>query len=107
MEYQLVMNYKENEVLRRSFSALAMETFGINFEKWYAAGGWNGHYVPCSFRHEDRIIANVSVNTMKLLVEGEIENAIQIGTVMTEPSFRGQGLAGRLMERVLEEYEEK
>ncbi|MBO1265704.1 GNAT family N-acetyltransferase [Proteiniclasticum sp. SCR006] len=106
MAYTLVSNYKEDPVLRKSFAALAKETFGIDFEKWHAAGGWNKNYIPYSFCSEDRIIANVSVSTMKVLVESEMHKAVQIGTVMTEPSHRGKGLAGTLLRHVLEEHED-
>lgn len=107
MEYQFVKDYKENKMLRESFSRLAKETFGIDFVKWYDAGGWNSHYIPYSFSHDNRIIANVSVNTMQLMISGEVHKAIQIGTVMTEESHRGQGLASRLMEKVLEDFDEE
>ena len=105
MDYRLVSNYKENPVLRESFAALAKETFGIDFLKWHAAGGWNEDYIPYSFSSDDGIIANVSVSTMNLLMEGEMHKAIQIGTVMTEPSHRGKGLAGSLLLHVLKAHE--
>jgi len=107
MEYQFVKDYSDNEMLRKSFSELAKETFGIDFEKWYDAKGWNSNYIPYSFFHDNRIIANVSVNRMELMIFGELHKAIQIGTVMTEKSHRGQGLASRLMEKVLEDFDEE
>lgn len=106
MTYRLVSNYKDNPELRASFTALAKETFGIDFEKWHAAGGWNEDYIPYSYSSDERIIANVSVSTMELLMEGKKQKAVQIGTVMTEPSFRGKGLAGSLLLHVLKEYED-
>lgn len=106
MTYRLVSNYKDNPELRASFAALAKETFGIDFEKWHAAGGWNEDYIPYSYSSDERIIANVSVSTMELLMEGKKQKAVQIGTVMTEPSHRGKGLAGSLLLHVLKEYEE-
>ncbi|HSR03805.1 MAG TPA: GNAT family N-acetyltransferase, partial [Proteiniclasticum sp.] len=45
--------------------------------------------------------------TMEILISGEIHKAIQIGTVMTEKGHRGQGLASRLMEKVLEDFNEE
>ena len=105
LTYRLVSNYKDNPELRASFAALAKETFGIDFEKWHAAGGWNEDYIPYSYSSVERIIANVSVSTMELLMEGKKQKAVQIGTVMTEPSHRGKGLAGSLLLHVLKEYE--
>ena len=107
MEYQFVKDYKENKMLRESFSRLVKETFGIDFAKWYDAGGWNRHYIPYSFSYDNRIVANVSVNTMQLMILGELHKAIQIGTVMTEENHRGKGLASRLMEQVLEDFDEE
>lgn len=54
----------------------------------------------------DQVVANVSVNTMELIAAGEMKKAIQIGTVMTHPDYRRQGLALDLMNRVLADYEE-
>ena len=107
MEYQFVKDYKENKMLRESFSRLVKETFGIDFAKWYDAGGWNSHYIPYSFSYDNRIVANVSVNTMQLMILGELHKAIQIGTVMTEENHRGKGLASGLMEQVLEDFDEE
>ena len=107
MEYQFAKDYKENKMLRESFSRLVKETFGIDFAKWYDAGGWNRHYIPYSFSYDNRIVANVSVNTMQLMILGELHKAIQIGTVMTEENHRGKGLASRLMEQVLEDFDEE
>ena len=107
MEYQFVKDYKENKMLRESFSRLVKETFGIDFAKWYDAGGWNRHYIPYSFSYDNRIVANVSVNTMQLMILGELHKAIQIGTVMTEENHRGKGLASGLMEQVLEDFDEE
>ncbi len=42
---------------------------------------------------------------MHLLIDGKRKEAIQLGTVMTDPDYRGQGLAGCLMKRVVTAYE--
>lgn len=105
MEYRFVRNYRDDDMLRKSFSQLAKKTFGIDFEKWYEAGGWNQHYIPYSFQKDHEIIANVSVNTMELVIHGERCQAIQIGTVMTDPLHRRQGLARNLLKRVFEDFD--
>ena len=104
MEYTFVRNCRDDETLRKSFSSLAKRTFGIDFEKWYESGGWNRNYIPYSFRWGDEIIANVSVNTMELVIRGKRHKAIQIGTVMTDPQHRRKGLAAGLMKRVMEDF---
>ncbi|WP_413301798.1 GNAT family N-acetyltransferase [Bacillus sp. 1P10SD] len=96
--------YKENETLRESFNELALNTFGIEFETWYQHGYWTDKYQPYSFIDQGRVVANVSVNLLNLVIEGESRRAIQIGTVMTHPDYRNQGLSRKLMEIVLEDF---
>ena len=53
----------------------------------------------------EKIVSNVSANLMKFMQNGVERNYIQIGTVMTDPNYRKQGLAAKLMECVIEDYE--
>ncbi|WP_339306835.1 GNAT family N-acetyltransferase [Paenibacillus sp. FSL L8-0435] len=106
-ELIFMKNYKNNEVLRKSFFELAVNTFEINFEDWYQQGYWGERYIPYSYVDGDQVIANVSVNILELIIQGEKKKAIQIGTVMTHPDYRGKGLSTHLMNKVLEEYENK
>lgn len=69
--------------------------------------GFGENDTPFSFVDGDQVIANVSVNIIELIIHGEKKKAIQIGTVMTHPDYRGKGLSARLMNKVLEEYENK
>jgi len=101
-----VKDYKEQESLRLSFDALARETFGISFEKWYQEGYWDGHYIPYSFSDEGRIVSNVSANRMTIYIDGIETHAIQIGTVMTHPDYRRRGLAYELLQKVFEDFDE-
>lgn len=100
-------DYKNNEALRKSFFELATDTFGLSFENWYQKGFWSERYIPFSFVEGDKIIANVSVNILELIINGERKKAIQIGTVMTHPEYQRRGLSANLMNKVLEEYENK
>lgn len=100
-----VKNYKEDETLRRSLSALAKSTFGISFEAWYQKGCWDDHYIPFSFHDEGKVVANVSVNIMSLVIDGVNIPAIQIGTVMTHPDYRRRGLAYELFQKIFETYD--
>ncbi|KOY16063.1 GNAT family N-acetyltransferase [Paenibacillus xylanivorans] len=106
-ELIFMKNYKNYEALRKSFFELAVNTFEINFEDWYQQGYWGERYIPYSYVDGDQVIANVSVNILELIIHGEKKKAIQIGTVMTHPDYRGKGLSTRLMNKVLEEYENK
>jgi predicted N-acetyltransferase YhbS len=98
-------DYKKNEELRKSFNELATLVFGLNFEDWYKKGYWNNRYIPFSYAEGAKVIANVSVNLLDFVINGEKKRAIQIGTVMTHPDYRHRGLSASLMNKVLEEYE--
>jgi len=103
-----IKDYKDNELVRKSFNELAAIIFGgLNFEKWYKAGYWTDKYNPYSFLDGDQIVANVSVSEIDLVVDGQEKRAIQIGTVMTHPDYRNKGLSRELMNRVIEDYENK
>ncbi|WP_066498821.1 GNAT family N-acetyltransferase [Abyssisolibacter fermentans] len=105
--YYLVKNYKDDDKLRKSFNELTRKTFGFDFEQWYQQGYWQERYIPYSLLCDDVIVANVSVNTIDFLVNGELKHTIQIGTVMTDELYRNQGLITYLMETVFKEYEKR
>jgi GNAT superfamily N-acetyltransferase len=105
-DFELVSDYKHIEKLRISFNQLASQCFGIDFERWYQAGFWNENYICYSFKHDNRIVSNVSVSKLNWIIEGKEYRALQIGTVMTAPEFRKQGLACRLMKFVLDTYQD-
>lgn len=107
MEYQLIRDYKHNDCLRKSFQELTRKTFGFDLEEWYRDGYWGDSYIPYSFVDGDKVISNVSVNQMHITMDGEIKNLIQLGTVMTEESYRNRGLGRLLIEEVMKEYNGK
>lgn len=93
-----------NAAKRKSFNDLAKSTFDISFKTWFQSGYWSDRYAPYTFCLEDRVIANVSVNTIDTLWNGTSRRYLQIGTVMTDPEFRHRGLSRQLMEKVLEDH---
>jgi len=103
--YQLVSDYKDIETYKNSFNELAKLVFGLDFKKWYEKGCWNDNYICYSYIDGDKIIANASINKMALVANGKEYKAIQVGTVMTHPDYRGQGLSGKLMNHIIEKYE--
>jgi predicted GNAT family N-acyltransferase len=104
MKYTYVTDYKENNILRNSFNELTEKTFGFNFIQWFNSGFWGEKYIPCSLADGEKIIANVSVNKMDFNMDGTEKHYIQIGTVMTDREYRGQGLSRYLMGRVIAKY---
>lgn len=107
MRYKLVKNYKSNTVLVKSFNELTEKTFGFNFIKWQEGGFWSEKYIPYSLVDGDQVIANVSVNLMDFVLDGGKKHYIQLGTVMTDANYRGQGLCRYLIEHVIKEYQDK
>lgn len=106
-EYTYIKGYRDNENLRDGLNKLTEETYGFNFRKWYEDGYWGEGYIPYSLLDDGKLVANVSVNIMKINILGEEKNYIQIGTVMTDEKYRNQGLSRFLMEKVLSEWENK
>ncbi len=106
-EFSLLIGYKDVEPLRYSFNTLARKTFGIDFERWYRSGYWTKQYIPYSLAKNGQVVANVSVSFMPVNIDGATMTMAQIGTVMTDPDFRGRGLSRILMKTVLEEWAPK
>lgn len=101
MELQFSNQVRCNGALRAAYNALTQKTYGFSFESWYQSGYWGNAHVPYTLFDGGQAVANVSVNRMDLLLDGEVRTCFQIGTVMTDPAYRGHGLSRRLMEAVL------
>lgn len=104
MALTLSTHIKETPAHRRSFDALAQGVFGLSFEVWYRAGYWGDQYIPYALLDGDTVVANASVSIIDTLWQGEPRRYIQLGTVMTDPAWRGQGLSKALMERILADW---
>ena len=104
---KLVCNYMKDEELRHKLNSLTRQTFYFDFENWVTGGYFEGDYIPYSFLEDERIVSNVSANKMCFMQNGRVKNYIQIGTVMTEPAYRKQGLAGKLLHYIIEKYEDE
>ena len=104
-QFELISDYKDYNELRLSFNRLAQSTFGIDFEAYYQRGFWNDKYICHSYLDGGKVISNVSVSFLDVVLNGSKIGAVQIGTGMTYPEYRGQGLAGSLMKYVLEKYQ--
>jgi predicted GNAT family N-acyltransferase len=116
MSYELISNYQHIEMYRHSFNNLARQTFGIDFEQWYQQGFWTNRFICYSYIDQDQIIANVSISKVELILPsvgsantsseaGISIKALQLGTVMTAPAYRHQGLSRRLIRTVLDKYD--
>lgn len=105
--YDYVVDYKGDDMLRKSFNSLTKKVYGFDFTDWYLNGYWSDRYRPYSLLNGDTIVSSISVNVMDFLVNGEKRTYIQIGTVMTDPQYRNQGLNRILLEKVLLDWRGK
>lgn len=106
-EYTFCSDIRDNEQIRHSYTKLALGTFGIDFEQWHQKGYWGGSYIPYVLLDGDRVVSGVAVNIMDVQLDGTTRRYVQLGTVMTDPNYRGKGLNRWLMERVIGEWKEK
>ena len=104
---ELISDYMKDERSRHMLNALTQKTFGFDFEGWVTNGFFEGDYIPYSLVENGVMISNVSANNMRFMQNGVIKNYIQLGTVMTDENYRKQGLAAKLMQHVIKEYEDK
>ena len=105
MSQQVVRDFRENELLRHGFDALAQQVFGISFEAWYRQGYWTDRYRPYLLVQDDLPVACAAANLQDLWWDGRVRRCIQIGTVMTAPAARGQGFARQLIKEILQDWE--
>ncbi|MBQ8953392.1 MAG: GNAT family N-acetyltransferase [Clostridia bacterium] len=106
MDLEYRDDIRDDEALRASFNALTRRVFGFDFADWHAGGWWTDErtgYTPHALVCGGQVAANVSATPISFQMAGETLRALQLGTVMTAPEWRGQGLQRRLMARVLDE----
>lgn len=96
--------YIESPQWRAPFNQLSKEVFGLDFEPWYQQGGWDSRYEPFTFYVGAKAVANVSITKVNLKVDDVEVKGIQVGTVMTDPSYRRLGLSKALFERIFVAY---
>jgi len=83
---------------------LIMEVFGFSFGTWHALDLWRDDYECFSIIEKETMLANVSVYRLKLLIEGNPIDCLQIGAVATKKEYRGQGLSRKIMEAIFSKY---
>lgn len=106
-EYEFTKSVREDQKVRKSFNLLAQNTFGINFEPWYQNGYWRNDYIPYVLLNGDKVVSNVSVNIINTRWENQTKHYVQLGTIMTDKEFRGNGLSRWLIDKVLMDWKDK
>jgi predicted N-acetyltransferase YhbS len=105
MPYTLRTNYREQQAYRDAYFRFTSHVFaGTSFAAWYEKGGWNAHYQVFSLFDGEDVVANVSVSTLTVLLDGQRARGLQFSAVGTLPAYRRQGWSRQLMAHVLEQY---
>ncbi|QJB39115.1 GNAT family N-acetyltransferase [Chitinophaga oryzae] len=102
--YSYIAGIKDNNPVRLSFDQLSVHTFRLSFEPWYQAGYWDDSCVPHVLLDGDTVVANATVNILRVRWQGQEKTWLQLGTVMTHPDYRHQGLSRWLMDKIFEEW---
>lgn len=74
----------------------------VNFRRWYELGGWDERYRAFAIANDGAIVANASLQQMRIVLDGRELTGWQLGAVGVLPEWRGQGLQRRIMPRLLE-----
>lgn len=107
-EFTFYKNYREKEKLREAFFQFTPKAlYGADFRLWYQLGFWENSYIPYSFFKDEIIVSNASVCEMKIILNGQEFDAVQLATVGTLPEYQHQGLSRKLIEHILEDYKSK
>lgn len=106
-EYICTNIVRDDEIIRKSFDALSLKTFGLSFETWHTKGYWKDNYIPYVLIYDNKVVANVSVSIMNMNYNGLQKHYFQLGTIMTDTQYRKQNLSRYLMNIVLADLEGK
>lgn len=105
-KYTYLIQYQDEGKWRESFNSLTQKTYRFDFEKWYQSGYWDENCILYSLAEGDKVVSNVTVNVIRFTVLGIEKKFIQIGTVMTDPDYKKQGLSRALMEKVMLDWQD-
>jgi GNAT superfamily N-acetyltransferase len=106
-KFEIHDNYRDNGALRDEFFLFTGKIYPrFDFSGWFMRGYWLDNYIPISIVVDNKIVSNISITKMKILLEGRLQNGIQIGTVGTIPEYRKQGLSRVLMAYILDKYKD-
>lgn len=105
--YQFDYDYKNTDFRREALNRMTKETWGFSFEHWYQNGFWPDSCVPYSLFDLQKMVSHVTATIFTFALEGKTLKALQLGTVMTDPDYRGRGLSRWLIDRVLEDFDQQ
>ncbi len=101
--YLYQTDYRADPAKCHRLAALALRVFDLDLTTWQE----NDRYVPHSLFDGDILVSNASASRQDYLIDGRLWRTLQLGTVMTDPAYRGQGCAARLIANVLDLWENR
>ena len=100
-EYVFCNRINEEKEIFKSFNELGKSSFGLSFDSV------GGKYEPHVLVDGNTVCANISVNQITFIYNGERRCYIQLGTVMTKKEYRKQGLSRWIMEWILNKWKDQ
>ncbi len=88
---------KLNELLKDIF---------LDFKFWYDVNLWDDNYESYSITVDDKIVSNICIYKAKIRFSGKEHLALSVGAVATHEDYRGQGLSRKLMEHIIDKYQD-
>lgn len=100
---QMLFHNSDDKAYQASLNKLLKDIF-LDFQFWYDLDLWDENYGSYSYVQRGEIISNICVYKMEILYGGQPHWALSVGAVATREDYRGQGLARKLMERIIDRY---
>jgi len=88
----------------KQINDLMLHCLDFSFDRFHAKGVWNDDYERYSIFDNGIMVASISVYKMKMVINGEQKEFLQIGAVATREEYRCKGLSRKIMEHILSRY---
>ncbi len=73
------------------------DVFGVSFASWDEAGFWDPRYVPTTLFDDEVAVANASIYSLDMVIDGRPCRVAQVCTCATREGWRDQGLGSGLL----------
>jgi GNAT superfamily N-acetyltransferase len=103
-DYKYIKIGSSDGELKSAYHKYTRSVFGFDLELFDKQGQWTNRYIPNSYISNNGIIANISASIMKLQLNKDNIEGVQLGAVGVLEEYRKRGLAKKLMNRVFQEY---
>lgn len=98
----VTIDHRSDVAWHRAFIDYVPRVFSrASFKGWYELAGWDEGYRSVAIADDDEIVANASVQRMKIVLQGREITGWQLGAVGVITKWRGKGLQREIMPRAL------